>query len=190
MSHKYTVIQDTREQDGWFFSPYDKCEGMEVGTLHTGDYTLKGFEDIVCVERKASPSEIANNFGKKKKAFYDEIERMRDFPFRFLLLEFSASDVMNYPMSLLDSEDQRVYEEYKAGKRSLPNFKRFKIVEETKISGKYLMKSLMEVCIRHEVNVMFCDNKHNAFLMCNSIFKRLMELFKEGSDEQERRVDF
>ena len=52
------------------------------------------------------------------------------------------------------------------------------------------MKSLMEVCIRHEVNVMFCDNKHNAFLMCNSIFKRLMELFKEGSDEQERRVDF
>jgi len=115
---------------------------------------------------------------------------MRDFPFRFLLLEFSASDVMNYPMSLLDSEDQRVYEEYKAGKRSLPNFKRFKIVEQTKISGKYLMKSLMEVCIKHEVNVMFCDNKHNAFLMCNSIFKRLMELFKEGSDEQERRVDF
>ena len=69
---KYTVIKDTREQDGWFFSPYDKCDGMEVGTLHTGDYTLKGFEDIVCVERKASVTEIAMNLGRKKKAFYDE----------------------------------------------------------------------------------------------------------------------
>jgi hypothetical protein len=39
--NNYTVIKDTREQDGWFFSPYDKCDGMEVGTLHTGDYTLK-----------------------------------------------------------------------------------------------------------------------------------------------------
>ena len=37
----YKVIKDTREQDGWFFSPYDKCSGMEVGTLNTGDYTRK-----------------------------------------------------------------------------------------------------------------------------------------------------
>ena len=74
----YTVIKDTREQDGWIFAPYDRCEGMEVDTLHTGDYTLKGFEDIVCVERKASVSEIATNLGKKKKAFYNEMERMGD----------------------------------------------------------------------------------------------------------------
>ena len=38
----YTVIKDTREQDGWFFSEYDKCCGMEVTGLHTGDYTMKG----------------------------------------------------------------------------------------------------------------------------------------------------
>lgn len=64
---KYTVIQDTREQKGWYFSEYDKCNGMEQGSLKTGDYTLKGFEDMVCIERKFSVEEIATNLGKKKK---------------------------------------------------------------------------------------------------------------------------
>ena len=173
----YTVIKDTREQDGWIFSPYDKCDGMEIDTLHTGDYTLRGFEDVVCVERKASVSEIATNLGKKKKAFYNEMERMRDFNFRYLLLEFSALDVIDYPLSLLGEGDRELYNLYKSGEIELPNFKRFKMVEQTKISGKYLIKSLMELSIRYDINVMFCGNKNGAFLICNSLFKRLNELF-------------
>jgi|TARA_B100000085_G_scaffold171306_2_gene155916 hypothetical protein len=174
----YKVIKDTREQDGWFFSPYDKCSGMEVGTLHTGDYTLEGFEDIVCIERKASVSEIAMNLGKKKKAFYNEIERMRDFQFRYILLEFSASDLINYPLSLLKSEeDKEIYRLFKEDNARLPNYKRFDVVRQTKITGRYLLKSLMEISLHYDVNVMFCDNKHNAFMICNSIFKRLNESF-------------
>ena len=183
----YTVIKDTREKDGWIFSPYDMCDGMEVNTLHTGDYTLRGFEDVVCVERKASVSEIATNLGKKKKAFYNEMERMRDFNFRYLLLEFSALDVIDYPLSLLNEEDRELYELYKSGEVDdageafeLPDFKRFKIVEQTKISGKYLIKSLMELSIKYDINVMFCGNKNGAFLICNSLFKRLNELFHAG----------
>ena len=178
---KYTVIKDTREQDGWFFSQYDKCDGMEVGTLHTGDYTLKGYEDIVCIERKASVSEIGMNLGRKKQAFFNEMERMKDFHFRYLLLEFSASDVINYPMSLLDEKDKKNYEMYKSGQIKKPVGKRFDIVDQTKLSGKYLMKSLMEISIRRDINVIFCDNKYNAFIICNSIFKRLNELFN-GTD--------
>jgi hypothetical protein len=187
----YTVIKDTREQDGWFFSPYDKCDGMEVGTLHTGDYTLKGFEDIVCVERKASVSEIANNLGKKKKVFYKEIERMKDFHFRYLLLEFSASDVIEYPLSLLSKEDKELYKSYKDGKTKKPNFKRFNIVDQTKLSGKYLMKCILELSIHYDINVFFCDSKKNAFLVCNGIFKRLTELFDKGDkNDQQVRFDF
>ena len=93
----YKVIKDTREQDGWFFSEYDKCEGTEMGTLHTGDYTLKGFEDVVCIERKASTSEIAMNLGRKKKPFMEEMERMKDYPFSFLICEFDMADVLRFP---------------------------------------------------------------------------------------------
>tara|TARA_R100001377_G_C3193301_1_gene111503 strand:- start:1756 stop:2340 length:585 start_codon:yes stop_codon:yes gene_type:complete len=185
----YTVIKDTREQDGWFFTSYDRCEGMEVNTLHTGDYTLKGFEDVICVERKASVSEIATNLGKKKKAFYNEMERMRDFNFRYLLLEFSALDVIDYPLSLLGEGDQELYKLYKSGEIDLPDFKRFRIVEQTKISGKYLIKSLMELGIRYDINVMFCGSKNGAFLICNSLFKRLNELFyEEDKDDYEKQA--
>ncbi|MEE9459771.1 MAG: ERCC4 domain-containing protein [Candidatus Bathyarchaeia archaeon] len=160
---KYTVIKDTREQDGWFFSSYDKCEGMEIGTLHTGDYTLKGYEDIVCVERKASVSEIAMNLGRKKKPFQEEIERMKDFHFSFLILEFDMNDVLKYP------EGSRV-----------PKNARSKV----KVTGKYLLKCLMEFEIWYDTKIIFCGNKQNAFLVTNSIFKRLTELFDRGSDDK------
>ena len=89
----YTVIKDTREQDGWTFSPYDMCKGMEIDTLHTGDYTIKGFEDVVCIERKACTSEIAMNLGRKKKPFQAEMERMKDYSFSFIICEFDMDDL-------------------------------------------------------------------------------------------------
>ncbi len=203
--NKYTVIKDTREQDGWFFDAYDKCEGMEVATMNTGDYTIKGYEEVVCVERKASVVEIANNLGRNKKTFHKEMERMKDFPFRYMILEFSASEVLDYPYSILDGRERAAYLEYRDYKKAIkkdpslldvlapipkPRGKRVNIVDSTKISGKYLMKSLIEIGIWYNVNIMFCDTKHNAFLVCNSIFKRLTELFNEGSDDEERRLDF
>lgn len=153
---EYKVIKDTREQDGWVFSPYDKCLGMQIGTLHTGDYTLLGFEDVVCVERKACVSEIAMNLGKKKGAFNAEMERMKDFPFSFLICEFDMEDVLKYP------EGSRVPRNLRA---------------KVKVTGKYLLKCLLEFQVWYDTKIIFAGNKHNAFLVCNSLFKRLNELF-------------
>jgi len=160
----YKVIKDTREQDGWFFSEYDKCDGMEIGTLHTGDYTLRGFEEVVCIERKACASEIAMNLGKKKGAFNAEMERMRDFPFSFLVCEFDMADVLRYP------EGSRV-----------PS----KLRSQVKVTGKYLLKCLLEFQIWYDTKIIFAGNKNNAFLVCNSIFKRLNELFHKEEENEE-----
>ena len=50
----FKIIKDTREQEGYTFQPsssrYHKCEGMVVRKLDTGDYSLEGLEDKVCVE--------------------------------------------------------------------------------------------------------------------------------------------
>jgi len=78
---------------------------------------------------------------------------------------------------LKTEEDKELYKRYKDGEIALPNFKRFQVVKQTKITGRYLLKALMEISIHYDVNVMFCDNKYNAFMMCNSIFKRLNESF-------------
>ena len=75
----FKIIKDTREQEGYTFEPsssrYHKCEGMVVRKLDTGDYSLEGLEDKVCIERKASVVEFANNIGHDAVRFAKEIER-------------------------------------------------------------------------------------------------------------------
>ena len=161
----YTVLKDTREQSGWTFQEYDKCSGMELSTLHTGDYTIKGFEEVVCIERKASTLEIAGNLGKNKNRFHNEMKRMQEFPFAFLVLEFSASDLINYPCIVKLSRQQK---------------------SRIRVTGKYLLKSILEFQIWYNINILFCDNKQNAFLVTNSIFKRLNELFHSGDNNGQK----
>jgi ERCC4-type nuclease len=131
---------------------------MQVKTLHTGDYTIEGFEDIVCVERKGCVSEIAMNLGKKKNAFQAEMQRMKDYEFSFLICEFDMDDILKYPEG-----------------SSVPKSLRDKV----KVTGKYILKCLMEFQVYYDTKIMLCGNKNNAFLVCNSLFKRLNEAFHE-----------
>tara|TARA_R100001198_G_C5150413_1_gene160122 strand:+ start:69 stop:554 length:486 start_codon:yes stop_codon:yes gene_type:complete len=152
----FTVIKDTREQEGYYFSKYDKCEGMIERKLDTGDYSIEGLEEKICVERKASPEELATNLGQKKNAFMNEIERMKTFRHKFILLEFSLQDLVEFP------EGSRIPESQKA---------------KVKISGKYMLKMLMEFQLKHNIHVVFCGNKYNAFLTLTSLFKRINEMY-------------
>ena len=47
-SPSYTVVKDSREQDGYTFnrytSRYHECKGMVVRKLDTGDYSIEGLE--------------------------------------------------------------------------------------------------------------------------------------------------
>ena len=89
-TNAYTVIKDTREQDGYTFESftgrYTSCKGMVTKKLDTGDYSLEGLEEKLCIERKGRISELAINLGKDKARFMREIERMKDFQFKFLVL--------------------------------------------------------------------------------------------------------
>ena len=93
---KFTVIKDTREQDGYFFKEYNACAGMIEHKLDTGDYTIQGLEDKICIERKGCVEELAINLGQKKYTFLEEIERMAPFDHKFLILEFSLEDLIKF----------------------------------------------------------------------------------------------
>ena len=200
----YTVIKDTREQRGWVFEKddRDRCSGMIVDGLKTGDYTLQGFEHDVCVERKMSVEEVANNLGKKKKAFDAEMKRMNEFSFKYIILEFPITDLIDYPLHLLDEEEKELYYLYKKQdidkfcklyeqlydvpyyneeeppeSVELPRLTKFRIAKERKVTGKYLLRALMEYQTWYGINILFCDNKKNAFKVTQSIFKRLNEMF-------------
>lgn len=156
---KFTVIKDTREQEGYYFSAFGGCAGMIEQKLDTGDYTILGFEDKICIERKGCIEELAINLGQKKYQFLDEINRMEPFPHKYLILEFSAQDLINFP------DDTRIPVKNKAS---------------LKITGKYMLKCLVEFSLYNNVHVIFCGNKHDAFLVVSSILKRINEKYTIG----------
>lgn len=155
---RYTVLKDTREKQGWFF-PADEisCAGMEVASLRTGDYTIKEYENVICVERKKSAGEIAINFGKAKKRFEKEFERMKVFRFSYMVCEFSLQDIIDYPENSGIPQKQR---------------------ESVFITGKYVLKCLVEFQLKYGVQVIFCGNAKNAEIYTRSLFKRVYELIQ------------
>lgn len=95
----YTIIKDTREQKGWEFEASTTFTTVENKALKTGDYTVKGFEDILCIERKRNTSEVYGNlYAEKDGRFERELERMRAFKHAFLIFEFTMGDVINFPL--------------------------------------------------------------------------------------------
>jgi hypothetical protein len=49
-----------------------------------------------------------------------------------------------------------------------------------KITGKYMLKCLIEFELYNDVHVLFCGDRRNAFLAVSSIFKRINEIYTIG----------
>lgn len=82
------TIVDSREQAPFDLSPM----GMERGTLPTGDYSVRGLEDLVCVERKEL-GDLISCIGPGRERFERELQRMRGYPHRAVLVEASWADL-------------------------------------------------------------------------------------------------
>lgn len=77
-----TAIIDTREQLPLDLSPLR----MESGTLPTGDYSIKGLEDFICIERKSLP-DLLGCMGGGRERFERELQRMLAYPTRAVIVE-------------------------------------------------------------------------------------------------------
>ena len=83
-----TIIIDTREQTPLAFQNLP----CEVGTLQTGDYSIKWFEDHFIVERK-SVSDLVGSVTFERDRFERELVRMRGYEFRRLLVVGTMADI-------------------------------------------------------------------------------------------------
>lgn len=84
---EFQIIRDSREQRPYSF---DGAEPPTVA-LPTGDYSLRGYEDLVTVERKEL-SDFVKSVITDRKRFLNVVKRMELFPFRCLVLEGSLED--------------------------------------------------------------------------------------------------
>jgi hypothetical protein len=152
-TNKFTVIRDTREKDGkgWVFGANPVCLGTEEETVATGDYTIKGMSHILCIERKGSVSEVAQNLYEER--FYAELIRMMNYKYRFIICEFDVEDLIKYPNIA-----------------SVP----YRIKKKIKVSGKFLLKKLIEIQMQYNVHILFCG-KSAGKTVAMSIMKRVYE---------------
>ena len=75
------IVVDTREQ-----RPYEFPTAYVRDTLQSGDYSLRGFEDRIAIERK-KPSELFTNFTSTRDRFRREWERLASHDALHLIIE-------------------------------------------------------------------------------------------------------
>ena len=71
-----TILLDTREPSPHPWAQYWDDVTVEPGTLETGDMTVKGYHDLVAVERK-TPSDFLACIGGERERFERELKRSR-----------------------------------------------------------------------------------------------------------------
>jgi len=147
------IIVDTREQQPWHFQSFANVVTISQ-KLDTGDYTLKGFEDVLCIERKMSVPELAKNIIEKR--FTKELERMSDFHHSFLILEFDYKHIDNFPNGC-----------------GLPQ----KVKSKIRITPQFIMKRLAEIQVNYDVHILPCSHKLYAENVAMNIMKRVREKY-------------
>ena len=146
----FHIIVDTREQHPWVFDKMEKS----VSKLDTGDYSLKGMEEIFCIERKRSVSEFANNITEKR--FKDVVDRLSKVQHAFLLFEFDLEDVLIYPVG--SNVPKRMW-------------------DKLRISPKFILKHINELQLLQNVKVLFCGNASNAEKMALALMRKVYEYY-------------
>ncbi len=101
----FTIVQDTREQIPWTFtgftcdSPHENVPlivPVRTGTLKTGDYSILGYEDKVCIERKTL-ADLYSTLGQHRDRFQREFERMAEMEYAALVIEADWGTICTQP---------------------------------------------------------------------------------------------
>ena len=82
------AIVDTREQQPLSLAPLR----AERGTLATGDYSIKGLETVVAIERK-SLADLITCVGQERGRFDREIQRLLAYPVRAVVVEATWAEL-------------------------------------------------------------------------------------------------
>ena len=83
-----TLLQDSREQTPLIFPTLKSI----VASLPTGDYSIAGMENEVCLERKSLADFIAC-VGVERDRFMRECHRLMAYPFRRIIIVGERSDI-------------------------------------------------------------------------------------------------
>lgn len=148
--NNFTIIVDTREQHPWQFTEFTTAKRK----LDTGDYSIEGLEDKLCIERKNGIAEIATNIVETR--FKDVIDRMSKYDHAYILIECDYDQLMNYPKG-----------------SDVPK----RLWDHIKITPGFILKFLTQLSVSYNIHVLFCGNPEWAERTALSIMKRVIEKY-------------
>ncbi len=103
----FTVVRDQRENAPYQFmglkadsKQQNKPLIVTVESVHlpTGDYSIKGFEDQICIERKSKEDLYSTLRDEEhRERFKREHERMTGYAFAAVVIEASWESILNHP---------------------------------------------------------------------------------------------
>ena len=82
------AVVDTREQSPWCLNPLQTV----VDTLETGDYSVRGLEHVIRIERKSLP-DFLGCVGQHRERFEREVKRLLAYSHRALIIEAGWFDL-------------------------------------------------------------------------------------------------
>lgn len=89
------MIVDTREQRPLFtHSRMPKGLTISSETLKNGDYSIRGFEDKICFERKVA--DIFPYCSSEHDKTVAKMKRLREYEFAGLIIEFKESELLQF----------------------------------------------------------------------------------------------
>jgi ERCC4-type nuclease len=158
---KPILIVDTREQHPFEFDGDDAFESIEHTKLDQGDYSLKGLEHIVSIERKANVNEIYTNLSSQeaRTRFYAEAQRLAEkVKFRFIIVEQEFEDAMNPSSYAVNTMHRNKYSPY--------------------MPPALVIGNLITFMVKYNIHVMFAGAK--AKTMAKKILITIHDMHRKG----------
>lgn len=144
------IVVDTREKEPFRFRASANMAGTEKMKLDAGDYAVLGHEDLICVERKQSVTELAGNVGKNRARFERELERMQSIQFRYVIVEDHWSSLSG------------------------------KSLRYSRMSPKAVFESIIAMQLKYGVHFIFAGNKKQAQTITRSLLLRAYRYRMDG----------
>jgi len=133
------MIRDSREKKPWDYSRDTSFGGQEVAALKSGDYSIKGLENVITIERKKDANELIANFTTDKDRLYREIERLKEYKFAAIVIEQSLTQLLN-------ADNYFISKRYK----------------NRKVPVAIVIQNLIKIMVEHGILIVFAGKKAKA----------------------------
>ena len=146
----FTIVIDTREQRPYIF----KGHPIVQDNLKVGDYSIRGFENQIAIERKQA-EEIYGNFGHGRERFMKECELLSTYERACIIIENDLSRLISPP-----EYTKRMY--------------------KMKLKKSHIVGALAKLIGEYGIPVIFASGRREANELTYAILKQYYKCKREG----------